>query len=80
MNHDLSLITSIVDLGCPVFQVNNFFPFVPFVHQVINKLVVAEATLKLTQVELFSFFHFKCVAVNASKLFCMVHLAKIECF
>ena len=32
--------------------------------------------LKLTEVQLFSFFFiFKCVAANASKLFCMGHLA-----
>ena len=34
--------------------------------------------LKLTEVELFYFFHFMCVATNASELFCMAHLAKIE--
>ena len=31
--------------------------------------------LKLTQVELFSFFHFMRVAANASELLCMAHLA-----
>ena len=36
--------------------------------------------LKLTQVELFSFFHCMCAAANASKLFCMRHLANNECF
>ena len=36
--------------------------------------------LKLTQVELFSFFHFMCAAANASELFCMAHLANIEPF
>ena len=36
--------------------------------------------LKLTQVELFSFFHFICVAANASELFCMAHLANIDLF
>ena len=36
--------------------------------------------LKLTQVELFSFFHFMCVAANASELFCMAHLANYERF
>ena len=36
--------------------------------------------LKLTQVELFSFFHFMCVAANASELFCMAHLINIEQF
>ena len=36
--------------------------------------------LKLTQVELSSFFHFMCVAANASELFCMAHLANIERF
>ena len=30
--------------------------------------------LKLTQVELFYFFHFIHVADNASELFCMAHL------
>ena len=34
--------------------------------------------LKLTQVELFSFFHhhFKCVTADVSELFCMAHLGK----
>ena len=36
--------------------------------------------LKLTQVELFSFFHFMCVVANASELFCMAHSASIERF
>ena len=36
--------------------------------------------LKLSQVELFSIFHFMCVAANASELFCMAHLAKKESF
>ena len=36
--------------------------------------------LKLTQVELFSFFHLMCAASNASELFFMVHLANNECF
>ena len=36
--------------------------------------------LKLTEVELFEFFHFMCVAANASELFCMAHLADIERF
>ena len=34
--------------------------------------------LKLSHVELFSFFHFMCVATNASELLCMAHLANIE--
>ena len=36
--------------------------------------------LKLTQVELFSFFHFMCAAANASELFCMAHLANNKRF
>ena len=36
--------------------------------------------LKLTQVELFSFFHFMCAAANSSELFCMDHLANNEHF
>ena len=36
--------------------------------------------LKLTQVELLSFFHFMSVAANASQLFCMTHLSNIERF
>ena len=36
--------------------------------------------LKSTQVELFKVFNFTCVAANASKLFCMAHLATIERF
>ena len=35
--------------------------------------------LKLTQVEVF-FFHFMCVAVNASEMFCRAHLANMERF
>ena len=34
--------------------------------------------LKLTQVELISFYHLSCVAANASELFCMAHLANID--
>ena len=34
--------------------------------------------LKLTQVELFYFYHFMCVAANASELFRMTYLANIE--
>ena len=36
--------------------------------------------LKLTQVQLFYFFHFICVAANVFKLFCVAHLANIERF
>ena len=36
--------------------------------------------LKLTYVELFPFFHFMCVAANASELFCLSHIANIEFF
>ena len=36
--------------------------------------------LKLTQAELFSFFHFMRVAANASELFCMAYSANNECF
>ena len=36
--------------------------------------------LKLTQDELFSFFHFMCAVANASKLFCMAHIANNQCF
>ena len=36
--------------------------------------------LKLTQVELFSFFYYMCVAATASELFCMVYLANIKRF
>ena len=36
--------------------------------------------LKLAQVELFLFFHFMCVAANASEVFCMAHLANNERF
>ena len=35
---------------------------------------------KFTQVELFSFFHFKCVVANVSELFCIAYLAKNERF
>ena len=35
---------------------------------------------KLTQVELFSFFHFMCAAANASELFYLAYLANIENF
>ena len=31
--------------------------------------------LKITEVELFKFFHLMRVAANASKLFCLAHLA-----
>ena len=36
--------------------------------------------LKLNQVELFYFFHFICVAANASELFCKAHLANNKPF
>ena len=36
--------------------------------------------LKLTQVELFSLFHFICIVAKASELFCMAHLANSERF
>ena len=36
--------------------------------------------LKLNEVELLWFFHFMCVADNASKLFGMAHLKNIEQF
>ena len=36
--------------------------------------------LKLTQIGLFLFLHFMCVAANGSELFCMAHLANIERF
>ena len=36
--------------------------------------------LKLSQVELFSFYHCICVAAKASELFCRAHLANIEYF
>ena len=34
--------------------------------------------LKLTEVELFSFFHFMCAAAEVFELFCMVRLANNE--
>ena len=36
--------------------------------------------LKLAQIELLSFFHFKCVTPNAFELFCMAHFANSESF
>ena len=36
--------------------------------------------LKLTQVELFQFFHFMYVAANGCALFCMAYLGNIERF
>ena len=36
--------------------------------------------LKLTQTLLFQFFHFMCVAANASELICMAHLVNIKRF
>ena len=36
--------------------------------------------LKLTEIELFMFFDFMCVAANSSKLFCTAYLANIERF
>ena len=34
--------------------------------------------VKINSIELFKFFPFMCVAANASKFFCMAHLANIE--
>ena len=36
--------------------------------------------LKLSQVEFFLFFYFKCVAANVYELFCVVYLAYNEHF
>ena len=36
--------------------------------------------IKLTQTELFSFFHFICATANASELFCMAQIANIVFF
>ena len=36
--------------------------------------------LKLTEVELLQFFHFMYIAINASELFCVTHLANIKRF
>ena len=36
--------------------------------------------IKLTKIELFSFFCFMCVAANAFKLLCMTHLENIDRF
>ena len=36
--------------------------------------------LKLTKVDFFPFFHFKCVAANVSELFCVTYLANNEPF
>ena len=36
--------------------------------------------VKIKSIELFSFFHFMCVAANWPELFCVSHLADIECF
>ena len=36
--------------------------------------------LNLTHVELFSFFHFRCVDADATKLFCMTYLPNIKRF
>ena len=69
-----------------------FFP--PYINKIINTL--KKQSLKITQLEkvyfikvnelnlsqgeLFQFFHFMCVAANASELFCAVHLANVERF
>ena len=36
--------------------------------------------IKLTQVELFQFFHFICATAKAFELFCMAYLENIERF
>ena len=36
--------------------------------------------LKLTQTELFKFFHFMCAVANPSELFCMAYLVNIKRF
>ena len=41
---------------------------------------IKQNELNLTQVELFSIFHFMCIVANASELFWMAHLANIERF
>ena len=41
---------------------------------------IKENELKLTHVELYLFFHFKCVAANVSELFCMANLFNNERF
>ena len=47
-------------------------------HEKVHFIKVNE--LKLTQVELFWFFHFMCVAANASEVFCMAYIANIGRF
>ena len=42
--------------------------------------VIKVNELKLSQIKLFYFLHFMCVAANASELFCIAHLADIERF
>ena len=43
--------------------------------QLEKVLFIKVNELKLTEVELFKFFHFMCVTAIASELFCMAHLA-----
>ena len=47
-------------------------------HEKVRFIKVNE--LKLTQVELFSFFRFMCVAAKAFEVFYMTHLANTERF
>ena len=50
------------------------------INQLENVRFIKVDDLKFTQVELFLFFHFKCVAAYVSDLFCMAHLASNERF
>ena len=59
---------------------NNRYQVKIFSHITITVRFTKVNELKLIQVELFSFFHFMCAAVNASELFCMAYLAKMNAF
>ena len=74
--------------GAKLNHTMSIFGMRPILHTYKTKLKITQLEkvhfvkvneLKLTQVELFfNFFHFMCVAANASKLLCMGHLPNIE--
>ena len=48
--------------------------------QLEKVLFIKVNEIKLTQVELFLFFQFMCVAANASELFCMAYSVNVDRF
>ena len=75
--------------GAKLNHTMSIFGMRPILHTYKTKLKITQLEkvhfvkvneLKLIEVELFQFFHFMCVAADASELFCVTHLASNEHF